>query len=473
MILLEKGEARHDALLDSALTLQGVYSEADLLAWLTERSAAYEYCVERIQLESLLNWSVDPVSGDLSHSSGKFFRVTGLEIEINDVSTRQWSQPIVVQPEVGILGFIAKRINDVLHLLVQAKMEPGNINMVQISPTVQATRSNYLQVHGGRRPPFIEYFIETGRGITLLDQLQSEQGARYLRKRNRNMIVQVDDDETIPESEDFRWVTLGQLHQLHRFENLVHLDSRSILGSLTLRPAAIAAADDASAFGADVLTSLACSDTEAEHTLSAVLGWLTRVKTETDLHTQVIPLHDVAAWQARNGLVEHELGRFFQVIGVEVRASSREVASWNQPLIKNVDGGLLGLLVQKRGDVMHFLVQARVEPGFIDAVELAPTVQCCPVNYGSPLTASLPPFVEVFDRLNPEQLRVSTMLSDEGGRFYHSQLRHVVAELCTGKQLKLPHNYCWMTLAQLHACARFSNMLNIELRSVLSCIPLV
>ena len=46
-----------------------------------------------------------------------------------------------------------------LHCLMQAKMEPGNVNPLQLSPTVQATRSNYTQVHRGTGTRYLEYFV--------------------------------------------------------------------------------------------------------------------------------------------------------------------------------------------------------------------------------------------------------------------------------------------------------------------------
>lgn len=76
---------------------------------------------------------------------------------IRDVST--WDQPIINQPEIGFLGFIVKKIQGVYHFLMQAKIEPGNLNVVQLSPTLQATRSNYTRVHKGAIPKYLEYFI--------------------------------------------------------------------------------------------------------------------------------------------------------------------------------------------------------------------------------------------------------------------------------------------------------------------------
>jgi oxidase EvaA len=37
-------------------------------------------------------------------------------------------------------------------------MEPGNINKVQLSPTVQATESNYTRVHGGKAIKYLNFF---------------------------------------------------------------------------------------------------------------------------------------------------------------------------------------------------------------------------------------------------------------------------------------------------------------------------
>ena len=87
--------------------------------------------------------------------------------------------------------------------MMQAKIEPGNLNIVQLSPTLQATRSNYTRVHGGKSPNYLEYFNGERDVYVLVDQLQSEQGARFLQKRNRNIIVEVDENEELPVKDGF------------------------------------------------------------------------------------------------------------------------------------------------------------------------------------------------------------------------------------------------------------------------------
>ena len=74
------------------------------------------------------------------------------------------------------MGIITKEFKGVLYFLMQAKIEPGNVNCVQLSPTLQATKSNYTQTHAGKAPKYLEYFKNVTQDQILVDQLQSEQG---------------------------------------------------------------------------------------------------------------------------------------------------------------------------------------------------------------------------------------------------------------------------------------------------------
>jgi oxidase EvaA len=120
-------------------------------------------------------------------------------------------------------------------------------------------------------------------------------------------------------------------------------------------------------------------------------------------------------------------------------------------------------------DILYFLIQARVEPGLIDSIELAPTVQYSPLNYDE----CLPYFSSYFESIDKEQIRMDTFLSDEGGRFYKSQQRHLIIEIPEKILLDIPNNYFWLTYSQLNSLARFSMLLNIELRSMLSSISFI
>lgn len=190
-----------------------------------------------VPLDALAGWRTDPATGDLRHESGRFYAVTGLEVHTPGAPVSRWCQPILDQPEVGVLGILAKEFDGVLHFLMQAKNEPGNPGGLQLSPTVQATRSNFTRVHGGSRVPYLDHFLDASRHHVLADVRQSEQGAWFYRKRNRNMVVLVTEDlETL---DGFCWLTLGQLHRLLAVDDLVNMDARTVLSCLPFAAAGL------------------------------------------------------------------------------------------------------------------------------------------------------------------------------------------------------------------------------------------
>src|ERR1700760_1894513 len=152
-------------ILESAVTMQSptVGTLGEAYEWMAERQRANNFSVEPVEFAELDRWSFAPGTGDLVHDSGGFFQIRGVRAVRDEPDGEAWSQPVIDQPEVGILGIVTKEIDGVLCLLMQAKMEPGNVNTIQLSPTVQATRSNYLRRHGGAPTRYLEYFREETR----------------------------------------------------------------------------------------------------------------------------------------------------------------------------------------------------------------------------------------------------------------------------------------------------------------------
>ena len=109
-------------------------------------------------------------------------------------------------------------------------MEPGNINTIQISPTVQATKSNYTKAHKGKTPLYLDYFTEPNKAKKIFSYLQPEQGARFLHKRNKNIIVHIDED--IEVFENFKWLTLFEIKKLLKYKNIVNMDTRTIISCI-------------------------------------------------------------------------------------------------------------------------------------------------------------------------------------------------------------------------------------------------
>ncbi|MFD9888451.1 NDP-hexose 2,3-dehydratase family protein [Amycolatopsis sp. NPDC059027] len=454
---------------ESVLTREGMVTGlAGFHDWFTG-FAVHTYTRARsVPLDELAGWSTAPGTGDIVHDTGRFFRIEGIEVHVPDRRIRTWNQPIINQPEVGVLGILVKEFGGVLHCLMQAKAEPGNHNGLQLSPTVQATRSNYTRVHGGRDVPYLAYFRDTARHQVIADVRQSEQGSWFRHKRNRNMIVEVTED--VPLLDGFCWLTLGQVHQLLAVDDLINMDTRTVLSCFPFAgdgtPALPGAGDDG--FRGALARSCGAGGGSL-NSMENILSWITESRSSTDVRTTTVPLARLPHWQRAAGVVSHVDGLFFDVIGVEVEASGREVGGWMQPMIRPKGAGLVAFLVKRVDGVLHVLVHARVEPGYVDVIELAPTVQCTPDNIEHLPPDALPRFLDAVLTADRSRIRFDTTLSEEGGRFFDARTRYVVVEVDDDPAFDHP-DFRWATLRQLVDLLRHSHYLNVQARSLVACL---
>jgi oxidase EvaA len=463
----------------SAISRQSAHADINsILSWVREQNQRVEVKIERIGFNKMNHWYINPLNGSIQHESGRFFSVDGIRVITNWGEIPTWEQPIINQKEIGYLGFIAKRIEGILHFLVQAKIEPGNVNHVQLSPTIQATRSNYTQVHGGSKPLYLDYFVNAKPRNVLLDQLQSEQGARFLMKRNRNMIILV--DEEIPTYDNYIWLTLRQIKELMQYDNLVNMDTRTVLsgiqyynfdkGPLDIYEFLLNY-DNHTNIANDCLRSAICS-AGGINQIKDIIHFLTKIKSQYELSIDIIPLAEVMQWSVSCDEISRDDGKYFKVIGVDVEISNREIISWQQPMIQPCHPGVCAFVCKKINGILHFIIQAKLECGNRDIVELAPTVQCLLGGYTLAGGQSLPFLDYVLNAPNSRVL-FDSLQSEEGGRFYQEQNRNMVIIAEDDFSEKIPDNFIWMTLYQLAYFNRFNNYLNIQARSLLAAIKFI
>lgn len=459
----------------SAMSHGQFMSTETILQWMREQNEQVATRVTQMPLSEMKGWTYR--DDRIRHDSGKFFSIDGIRIHTNYRNTPEWDQPIINQPEIGFLGFVVKKFGGILHFLMQAKIEPGNLNIVQLSPTLQATRSNYTQVHKGAKPNYLEYFTGEKPVTVLVDQLQSEQGARFLHKRNRNIIVEVDELEDVEVKTNFIWVSLGQIKELLRYPNVVNMDSRTVIscirfGNYTEKSLRLLSVANNIAGGGmpHSLTYSVLSTDKHLHTIEDIIHWITNLKFEYELDVKPIGLSEMSRWIYDGNTIHHDEGKYFDVIGVNVEIGNREVVAWHQPMVRSAQEGLMGFLVKKIDGIYHFLVQAKLEAGNFDVIELAPTVQCLTGNYRKGKNEYTIPYLE--DMLNAPRERIwySSMQSEEGGRFYQEQNLNMIVEVGDDFPIDVDENYCWMTLNQMLSFVTYNNYLNIAARSLLSAI---
>ena len=305
--------------LKSALSKEGKYkSTSEIINWLDEHKNNFNISVLPCPLKNIDSWIYDEVKGCISHKSSKFYTIEGIKVSSNCFELGEWWQPIIVQPEIGYLGIITKEFDGVLHFLLQAKIEPGNVNHVQLSPTLQATRSNYTQVHKGREPLYLDYFRNAKPEQILVDQLQSEQGGKFLRKRNRNIIIKIDED--ISSQDQFTWLTLSQIKRLMQYDNLVNMDTRSVISCCTFGNHEVKVIDLIDFFlsysgsnphNQKILKSALDSESSL-HSIDGIIAFLTQIKSRCDLIVERVKLEELTNWIVDKMEIRHQDEEYFK-----------------------------------------------------------------------------------------------------------------------------------------------------------------
>jgi oxidase EvaA len=449
-------------------------STPEVRAWIDESTRNTYVRIERVPLSSMSGWFLNPDSGNIVHRSGGFFTIDGLRVVAGASEIRRWDQPIINQSEIGFLGCIVRVIDGVAYFLVQAKIEPGNINVVQLSPTLQATRSNYTRAHGGRAPHYLREFLDPSK-LVVTDQLQSEQGSRFLRKRNRNIIIEADVE--VVNDRQFRWLTLGQIKELCKTDNLINMDLRTVISSVPIDemldiPECESILRSGAGTGLGVGFSSSGDDSYGlADCVRSALSWLAELKSRTDLHVQIVPLATLQGWDfSEQGFVDRERRRF-DIDWVSVEIDGRVVNAWDQPIVRPHGRSLFAFLLRNIDGTVHFLVQATLECGNHDILEIGPTVQC--TEYEATGRMGTVPFLDDVLSAKGDAIIFDALQSEEGGRFYHDENRYMVVMVNNNATTELPPNYRWMTFRQLMYLMKFNNHLNIQARVLLGALPIV
>lgn len=206
--------------------------------WYTHQVSLNTMQVHTVPLTELRDWSC-PEGSAFRHRSGQFFVVEGIRVSsssVREVGGRGWDQPIIteIDQDGGLLGLLRQRIFGVPHYLVEAKAEPGNYRLIQLSPTLQATFSNLRRAHGGRKPRFSEYFEhpEQRSATVIYSQWLSEDGGRFRNKRNRAMLVEVPEDTVREIPSNYTWLSMYQIKALLQRDACINPHIRGIIAHL-------------------------------------------------------------------------------------------------------------------------------------------------------------------------------------------------------------------------------------------------
>ena len=427
----------------------------DLLEFIKNRNKEIFVKINKCNLSDSDNWFYDKSAGEIRNKNRSFFQIKGLKKYKNGECVLQ--QPVIIQDEIGFLGIVCCMIDGQMHYLMQAKIEPGNINNIQLSPTIQATKSNFTQKHGGKKPEYLDCFLNVKNENIIVDQIQSEQSSRFYKKRNRNIIIEV--DSPVEALENYKWMTLKQIKELMRYDNLVNMDARTVLSCIPVEKMKRMGEFKDEAF----LKSTEYADSQS--VFNSVTHCLNDIKMFDDDKVELVPLDEISNWNISDKEIVCNSPYSFKVVFCDIEIEGREVRKWTQPLFEATGTATFGLFTCVDEGVRKFLVKAKKEAGCFDSVELGPTVQREYIN-----TDTLNKVDILFNQKSDakENIIFDTMLSEEGGRFYHEENRNIIIEIDKNETGDLPEGYFWADYKTLNRFISVNNCLNIQLRNLLS-----
>lgn len=407
-------------------------------------------------------WIYDTQS--IRHSTGGFFSIVGL---------RHWSvsnqeflvQPIIDQPEIGVLSFAVRGKSDAREILVQTKCEPGNVGAVHIAPTCQATQSNLNRLHGGIQPPGA---LLIKSGLVISSGVHSEQGTRFWNKQNQNMVVSVASDIriSIDDLAHLHWIPTHVFRQALGLDFLVNTDARSV----------VVTSDWESVFGADLFLAPTSNNPmgellarawesqsieQAQCQTEKVFSWLESLRHQQQAWvSQPVPLSEVPELQTgKHGLLWSATNSSFDIRHVSVFISGRERETWDQPLIDSRNMGEVTLLMFEQHGTIQFVFRAQAEPGLKNLIELNPSVSRSP---GDRATLEDTAFLNL---AKVGSVFKTIKQSDEGGRFWRDVTRYSIVLIQNPGDL--PESTVCLSLREIAALAPKSVFTN-EARSVIS-----
>jgi dTDP-4-dehydro-6-deoxy-alpha-D-glucopyranose 2,3-dehydratase len=206
--------------------------------------------------------------------------------------------------------------------------------------------------------------------------------------------------------------------------------------------------------------------------IAPILAWLKERQASYPVTVEEVGINDLSGWKADplTGNILHDSGKFFSIIGVRVNgAADREVPSWTQPMLKQEEVGISGVIVQTKDGVTRYLFYAKFEPGNINRVQISPALQVSEGNLSLAHQGKRPRLAEYFDGTKGRLLR-SVEGVEDGGRFYRKVNRSMLIEVPESEEVPITEDYIWLTLPEIKKLLLVDRVVNSLARNVCAII---
>ncbi len=388
--------------------------------WFDHQKKINKFIIKKKKLIEIKNWKIK--SEKIFHDTNKFFKIIGIKVKTN-YYRKNWDQPIILQNEIGILGIIKDKKTK--KYLLQAKVEPGNINKLQLAPSVQATESNFKGAHGGKKVPYVEYFHKIKNKKMYL---QSEQGFRYLKKFNSNILITI--NKNFKKKNNFFWFSKDEIKTLILKKNILNMDTLSVFSTVIKKKF----------FNQKPINSK-----------KKIYQWFKENDKKYFIQSKKTNLNSLKDWIINKSHIYHKDKKHFSVIGIDVKTSRRENNEWCQPILAGKKISFAGFVKANIKNQAHYLCKYILKPGLTNSVVGCTVNTSDLLNYRTDKNLSYldKHFIKNYFFKKNNSIEYDNILSDEGGRFYKCQTRYMIINLDLNQLPKISKNYIWLSHNQI------------------------
>ena len=202
------------------------------------------------------------------------------------------------------------------------------------------------------------------------------------------------------------------------------------------------------------------------------LKWYQNIKETNLAKVKTISLNQMNNWivDLEKGIIKHKSGEFFCIEGKRTLNSNREIKSWDQPFIKQINykGGIIGLVRAYINNIPHYLVDAKFEPGNYNDIQISPSLQATYSNLNRIHKGEKNKVIKKYFLKNSKTIR-KFWVTEDGGRLYKKRNLHWVVQY-TGKINVPSKTYRWLTLWEIKEFINKGSLVSPHLRAILSLI---
>jgi oxidase EvaA len=187
-----------------------------------------------------------------------------------------------------------------------------------------------------------------------------------------------------------------------------------------------------------------------------------------------ISLYKLKDWVIKKDVIVNSKKNYFSIIGISVKSSTREINEWEQPIIAQENLAFSGFITKNFNRTLHYLVSFDVKPALKNTC-LSCTVKTSDINnYKKNYDLSIYKkniISQFFIKKKNGKILYNKIQSDEGGRFFKSQIRYSIFQIFDNYHFKIKENYMWISHNQMIDFVK-KKYFDIEARILFACYNL-